>query len=146
MLSWGVLVKAPKFSAYLASKSALDTFSRIAGRELLADNDPQKPVVMAYKTAFEKATNTPVSTFGGYAHDALRILVDAAGRAKSTKPADLRDAIEKTSGLVGTTGTVTMSAPMRAAWTTCCGPRMDAENNQSPSFCKFRDGLRRLVA
>lgn len=38
VLSWGVLVKAPKFSAYLASKSALDTFSRIAGREFLADN------------------------------------------------------------------------------------------------------------
>ncbi|MCP8938482.1 ABC transporter substrate-binding protein [Alsobacter sp. SYSU M60028] len=77
--------------------------------ELLADNDPQKPVVMAYKTAFEKATGTPVSTFGGYAHDALRIFVDAVSRSKSTKPADIRDAIEKTSGLVGTTGTVTMS-------------------------------------
>jgi short-subunit dehydrogenase len=37
VLSWGVQVKAPKFSAYLASKTALDTFSRIAGRELYAD-------------------------------------------------------------------------------------------------------------
>jgi branched-chain amino acid transport system substrate-binding protein len=35
--------------------------------------------------------------------------VDAANRAKSFKPADLRDAIEKTGKLVGTTGTVTMS-------------------------------------
>ena len=34
ILSWGVQIKAPKFSAYLASKSALDVFSRIAGREL----------------------------------------------------------------------------------------------------------------
>lgn len=34
VLSWGVQVKAPKFSAYLASKTALDVFSRIAGREL----------------------------------------------------------------------------------------------------------------
>jgi branched-chain amino acid transport system substrate-binding protein len=77
--------------------------------DLLPADDPQKPVVTAYKTAYEKATNTPVSTFGGYAHDGLRILVDAIGRAKSTKPSDIRDAIEKTSGLVGTTGTVTMS-------------------------------------
>lgn len=77
--------------------------------DLLADNDPQKPVVMAYKAVYEKATGGPVSTFGGYAHDGLRILVDALGRAKSSKATDVRDAIEKTAGLVGTTGTVTMS-------------------------------------
>jgi NAD(P)-dependent dehydrogenase (short-subunit alcohol dehydrogenase family) len=33
ILTWGVQVKAPKFAAYIASKTALDTFSRIAGRE-----------------------------------------------------------------------------------------------------------------
>lgn len=38
VLSWGVQLKAPKFSAYLASKSALDTWSRIAGRETWSDN------------------------------------------------------------------------------------------------------------
>lgn len=38
VLSWGVQVRAPKFTAYLASKSALDTWSRIAGRETYADN------------------------------------------------------------------------------------------------------------
>lgn len=37
VLSWGVQVKAPKFTAYLASKTALDVFSRIAGRELYGD-------------------------------------------------------------------------------------------------------------
>lgn len=31
-------------------------------------------------------------------------------------------------------------------WVENICPRMDVENNQSPSFCKFRDGLRRLVA
>jgi NAD(P)-dependent dehydrogenase (short-subunit alcohol dehydrogenase family) len=34
VLSWGVQVKAPKFAAYLASKTALDVWSRVAGREL----------------------------------------------------------------------------------------------------------------
>ena len=77
--------------------------------DLLPANDPQKAVVMAYKTAYEKQFNTPVSTFGGYAHDGLRILVDAINRAPDLKPVSLRDAIEKTSGLVGTTGTVTMT-------------------------------------
>jgi len=38
ILSWGVQIKAPKFAAYLASKSALDTWSRIAGRETWSDN------------------------------------------------------------------------------------------------------------
>ena len=31
-------------------------------------------------------------------------------------------------------------------WVEHIGPRMDVERNQSPSFRKFRDGLRRLVA
>ncbi|MGA8846778.1 MAG: SDR family NAD(P)-dependent oxidoreductase [Nocardioides sp.] len=38
ILSWGVQLKAPKFSAYLASKTALDTWSRIAARESYGDN------------------------------------------------------------------------------------------------------------
>lgn len=38
VLSWGVQIKAPRFSAYLASKVALDTWTRIAGRETYADN------------------------------------------------------------------------------------------------------------
>ena len=37
VVTWGVQVKAPKFSAYIASKTALDSFSRIAGRELYGD-------------------------------------------------------------------------------------------------------------
>ena len=38
VVTWGVQIKAPRFSAYIASKTALDTFSRIAGREAYADN------------------------------------------------------------------------------------------------------------
>ena len=36
--TWGVQMKAPKFTAYIASKTALDTWSRIAGREAYPDN------------------------------------------------------------------------------------------------------------
>ncbi|MDO6966659.1 ABC transporter substrate-binding protein [Rhizobium alvei] len=77
--------------------------------DLLSDSDPQKPVVAAYKALFEGATGAPVGTFGGYAHDAVRILADAIKRAGSAEPKAIRDAIETTKGLVGTTGTVTMS-------------------------------------
>ena len=38
IVTWGVQIKAPKFSAYIASKTALDSFSRIAGRESFFDN------------------------------------------------------------------------------------------------------------
>lgn len=38
IVTWGVQLKAPKFSAYIASKSALDAWSRVAARETYADN------------------------------------------------------------------------------------------------------------
>ncbi|MFG1372362.1 ABC transporter substrate-binding protein [Xanthobacter oligotrophicus] len=78
--------------------------------ELLDPKDPQKAVVLAYKASFEKvAGGAPVSTFGGYAHDAMRILTSAIAKAPSAKPAAIRDAIEATTGLVGTTGTYNYS-------------------------------------
>ncbi|WP_246142606.1 SDR family NAD(P)-dependent oxidoreductase [Nocardioides rubriscoriae] len=38
IVSWGVQLKAPRFAAYLASKSALDTWARVAARETWDDN------------------------------------------------------------------------------------------------------------
>ena len=38
IVTWGVQMKAPKFTAYIASKTALDSFARIAGRETWYDN------------------------------------------------------------------------------------------------------------
>ena len=35
---------------------------------------------------------------------------------------------------------------LKHEWAGSIGPRMDIASNVSPSFCKFRDGLRRLVA
>ncbi|MTI45874.1 branched-chain amino acid transport system substrate-binding protein [Roseibium hamelinense] len=78
--------------------------------DILPADDPQTEIVRAYKTAFEQKYEMPVSTFGGYAHDAFRILVAAIEKAGSSDPEAIRDAIEETSGLVGTTGTYTFSA------------------------------------
>ena len=75
----------------------------------LADSDPQKPVVTAYKRMYEQKTNQPVSTFGGHAYDGLMILVEAAKRAGSFDKAKVRDEIEKTKGFIGTGGVVNMS-------------------------------------
>ncbi len=76
----------------------------------LADDDPQKQVVVDYKTAFEAEWNQPVSTFGGHAYDGLMILVEAIERAGNADPVAIRDAIEQTSGFMGTAGEVNMSA------------------------------------
>lgn len=77
--------------------------------DLLADGDPQKPVVTAYKAAYEARYKQPVSTFGGYAHDGFALVADAVTRAGSTEPQAIRDALEETKGLAGTTGIYTMS-------------------------------------
>ena len=75
----------------------------------LADDDPQKPVVVAYSRAYQQKTGQAVSTFGGHAYDGLMILVQAMQRAKSADKAKVRDEIEKTKGYVGTGGIVNMS-------------------------------------
>lgn len=75
----------------------------------LAANDPQKPVVTAYEMAYKARYKQDVSTFGGYAYDALMISVDAIKRAGSTDKAKVRDAIEATKGYVGSSGNVNMS-------------------------------------
>lgn len=111
---------------YQSHGVASDGFIELAGAEaaegvrlpgtalLIADqlgaDDPQKPVVDAYKTAFEDRTGTAVSTFGGYAHDAFLILTDAITRAGSAEPEAVRDAIRQTSGLASTTGVYTLSS------------------------------------
>ncbi|TNM48318.1 SDR family NAD(P)-dependent oxidoreductase [Nocardioides albidus] len=38
IVTWGNQIRAPKFAAYIASKTALDVFGRILGRELFFDN------------------------------------------------------------------------------------------------------------
>ena len=77
--------------------------------EQLPASDPQRRVLVDYKTAFERETNQPVSTFGGHAYDGLMILVDAIKRANSTDGTRLRDALRQTRGFVGTGGVVNMS-------------------------------------
>jgi len=77
--------------------------------DLLASNDPQKPVVTAYKRDYEARFKSDVSTFGGHAYDGLMLVVGAITRAGSTDKAKVRDALESTKGYVGTAGVVNMS-------------------------------------
>jgi len=68
---------------------------RIMAVDTLAADQPQKPVLVAYKQAYESAYNDHVSTFGGHAHDALRMVVNALKKV-GNDPAKLRDELENT--------------------------------------------------
>ncbi len=74
----------------------------------LPDSDPQKKVLLDYKTKFE-AKHGEVSTFGGHAYDGLFIAVEAIKRAGGTDKAKVRDEIERTKGFVGTAGVFNMT-------------------------------------
>jgi branched-chain amino acid transport system substrate-binding protein len=78
--------------------------------DLLAAGDPQKPVVTAYRDAYQTRYKSDVSTFGGHAYDGLMLAVNAMKAAGSTDKAKVRDALEATKGYVGTGGVVNMSA------------------------------------
>lgn len=75
----------------------------------LPDSDKQKPILIAFKTAFEAATNKQVDTFAGYAHDCFLLLVDAMKRAGGKNKAKVRDALESTKGFIGTVGEINMT-------------------------------------
>jgi branched-chain amino acid transport system substrate-binding protein len=78
--------------------------------DILPSEDPQKPVVVNYRKAYEDKFKTDVSTFGGHAYDGLMLAVNAIKAAGSTDKAKVRDALERTRGYVGTGGVVNMNA------------------------------------
>jgi branched-chain amino acid transport system substrate-binding protein len=99
-------IKTPLYQSHgVASKSFIDLAGpasegvRLPGTailiaNLLPDSDPQKAVVTAYKTSYEAMFGQPPSTFGGYAHDGLLLLVDAIKRAGKAEPQAIRDAFD----------------------------------------------------
>jgi branched-chain amino acid transport system substrate-binding protein len=80
----------------------------LVGDKLKA-GDPQKEVVAEYIAAYQEKYGAVPSTFGGYAYDAMKIAVEAIQRAGSADKAAVRDAIENTKNLVGTSGVFNMS-------------------------------------
>lgn len=75
----------------------------------MADGDPQKEVVTTYIAAYTAATGEPVSTFGGYAYDGLRLVVEAIKAKGSSDPKDIRDGLEEIQGFAGVTGVYSFS-------------------------------------
>jgi branched-chain amino acid transport system substrate-binding protein len=76
--------------------------------EQLADNDPQKPVLLAYAREFE-ARYGPRNTFGGHAWDAVQLAVRGLEKGGADRAA-VRAAIEGTRNFVGISGIFDFSA------------------------------------
>lgn len=75
----------------------------------LPANDPQRKVSVDYAKDFDTKFKNDVSTFGGYAHDALFLVVDAIKRAGGTDKAKVRAALESAKGFVGVSGIYSMT-------------------------------------
>ena len=70
--------------------------------EHLTDQDPQKPVLLAYAKDFE-AKFGPRNTFGGHAWDAVKLVAAAIEKGGADR-ARVRAALEQTKNFVGITG------------------------------------------
>ncbi len=107
-------IKAPMFQSHgvgnkkyielagPASNNVLFPAGKLLVAEQLADNDAQKPVLLAYAKDFESKFG-PRNTFGGHAWDAVYIVLGAMEKA-GTDRAKVRAAIETTRNFVGITG------------------------------------------
>ncbi|WP_027184142.1 ABC transporter substrate-binding protein [Desulfovibrio inopinatus] len=83
--------------------------SQLIVADQLADDDPQKALLLSYIKAYSDAFGTPPSAFGGYGHDALMLVVEAIKSAGSAEPHAVRDGLEATKDFRGITGVFTMS-------------------------------------
>ena len=92
-----------------AAEGVIFPASRVIVAEALPDQNPQKAVTVAYKKAYEARYGEDVSAFGGYAHDALGILVRALQQVGPDRE-KVRAAVEGMKGYVGTAGIFSFSA------------------------------------
>lgn len=91
----------------LAGEAAENIFlptGKILVAGLLPQSDPQREVLLRYVKKFESEYNIPVSGFGGYAYDAIKILAKALEGTNGDKE-KIRSGLEEMKGYVGVSGT-----------------------------------------
>jgi branched-chain amino acid transport system substrate-binding protein len=93
-----------------ATNGTIFPCGRLLVAEVLPADNPQKKVLMDYKSSYEKRYREDASTFGGHAYDALLLLTEAVKQAGSSDRDKVRDALENLKGIVGTAGIFNLSA------------------------------------
>ena len=76
--------------------------------------DDPAPAVQKFVEKYKSKYGSVPDTFAALGYDAARILMDAIKRAESAEPSAIRDALAKTSGFEGCTGTIGFDANRNA--------------------------------
>ncbi len=99
-----------KFIEYAgeAAEGIIMPAGKIAVYKDLPDQDPQKAVIANYVKKYEEKFKSPVSGFGGYAHDAAAMLFTAMEKAGGDK-AKIRQELENIKNFPGVSGVFNMS-------------------------------------
>jgi branched-chain amino acid transport system substrate-binding protein len=97
------------------AEGVLFPMGKLVAAQSLADNDPQKPVLMGFIKDYEAFTKNPTSTFAGHIWDGTQLVLKAlstlpAGLKLEDQRAKVRDAIENTKSFPGTGGIFNLSA------------------------------------
>lgn len=90
-------------AAGAAAEGVIFPLGRLAVADALPAGNPQKPVLVAYRDAYQKRYGEEVSGFGGYAWDAFQLLAAAVEKVGLDR-AKVRTALENTQGFVGQSG------------------------------------------
>lgn len=103
-------VASPKFISLAgdAAEGVRLPTGKILVADLLPATDPQKQVLGAYATQYQQRYNAPVSGFGGYAYDAMKMLAQAL-KGSGGERAKIRDNLEKLQQHVGVSGVFSFS-------------------------------------
>ena len=91
-------------AAGAAAEGVIFPAGRLLAVDTLSDKNPQKKVLESYKKEYEAKYKEDVSTFGGHAYDAMKILEQAIMAAGVVDKEKVRTTIENMKGLVGTAG------------------------------------------
>jgi branched-chain amino acid transport system substrate-binding protein len=92
-------------AAGAAAEGVIFPAGRLLVADTLSDKNAQKALLLAYKKSYEEKYKEDVSTFGGHAFDAMKILEQAMKAAGPGADKDkVRNTIENMKGLVGTAG------------------------------------------
>ena len=92
-------------AAGAAAEGVIFPAGRLLVADVLSDKNPQKKLLESYKKEYEAKYKEDVSTFGGHAYDAMKILEQAINAAgKGADKEKVRTTIENMKGLVGTAG------------------------------------------
>lgn len=79
-----------------------------AGRLVVADqlalDDPQRELLVEFKSGYEKTFASEVSAFSAHGWDAVMVVAKAIELAGSADPSKIRDALERVRGMIGIYG------------------------------------------